>query len=132
MADGYISHVAPACSLAGTGRCQFTEAMNILTGAQELTALLTGRNQMSQALWCDSGGHAFSERDPGRQRIAITVLDEETGEERMESRDFCGECAAKAGLLAKRRTRPAAIPAKADPVRIRDLEEELGMPHNAT
>lgn len=60
---------------------------------------------MSQALWCDSGGHAFSERDPGRQRISVTALDDD-GEETIESRDFCGDCAAKAGLLAPRKTRP--------------------------
>lgn len=66
-----------------------------------------GRQHMSQALWCDNGGHAFSERDPGRQRISIAVLDEDTEKERLESRDFCGECAIKAGLASPRKTRPA-------------------------
>lgn len=88
---------------------------------------------MSQALWCDQGGHAFSERDPGRQRISITVLDEESGEERAEARDFCGACAEASGLLSKRKTRPAtvttALPAgpHPDPQRIAQLEHDLGM-----
>ena len=89
---------------------------------------------MSQALWCDQGGHAFSERDPGRQRISVQVLDDD-GVEQAESRDLCSQCAEQAGLLKKRQTRPAAaIPAPArpaaDPARIRDLETELGMPHS--
>lgn len=61
---------------------------------------------MSQALWCDHGGHAFSERDPGRRRISMAVLDEDTEQERTESRDFCGECAEKSGIAEPRKTRP--------------------------
>ena len=61
---------------------------------------------MSAALWCDQGGHAFSERDPGRQRVTVNTLDEETDREVTVAKDFCGECADRAGLNTKRKTRP--------------------------
>lgn len=82
---------------------------------------------MSRALWCDSGGHAFSERDPGRQRITVQVLDDD-GNEQEDFREFCGECADKAGLLKHRVTRPKApSPKVALAMRTAELEEELGV-----
>lgn len=98
-----VPNAAPSCERQG---CQLSKCAAIVETARQMIKQ-TGRNHMSQALWCDAGGHAYSERDPGRQRITVTVLDDETEEERQESRDFCGEHAAKAGLLDKRRTRPA-------------------------
>lgn len=69
---------------------------------------------MSQALWCDHGGHAFSERDPGRQRIKVDGIDPDTEEETVILKDFCGECAEKTGMTAKPRTRtPVALTASA-------------------
>jgi len=61
---------------------------------------------MSAALWCDQGGHAFSERDPGRQRITVNTLDEDENEVQV-AKDFCGACAAQSGLTTPRKTRPA-------------------------
>jgi hypothetical protein len=120
---------APGCV---RDRCQLKQAADVLEAARQIVE--NGRRtNMSQALWCDQGGHAFSERDPGRQRISITVLDEETNQERGEARDFCGDCAQAAGLLSKSRTRPGpAAPAlpRADPRKIADLETELGFPRN--
>jgi len=122
-----IEDPAPGCV---TGKCQYAAALDLLRQATAYVQDNTGRTNMSQALWCDQGGHAFSERDPGRQRISVAVLDEESGREIQESRDLCGVCAEKMGLL-KRRTTSAAAPAidrpRADPQRIRDLEDELGM-----
>lgn len=132
-----VNYIRGAHQMCADNGCQWRQATAILAQAQAYINEHTGRSQMSQALWCDAGGHAFSERDPGRQRIAIAVLNEDTGEEETESRDFCSECAAKAGLLNKRKTRPAAAlngpggdRPRADPVRIRDLEDELGMSHD--
>ena len=102
--SGGVWNAAPGCQRDG---CQLRAAGAMVEAAQQMIKEL-GRSSMSQALWCDAGGHAYSERDPGRQRVAITVLDDVTGEERQESRDFCGDHAAKAGLLDKRRTRPAS------------------------
>lgn len=69
---------------------------------------------MSGALWCDPGGHAFSERDPGRQRITVNELDPETGEDVTDFRDYCGYHAEQAGLR-RRTTRPAGIEARGLP-----------------
>lgn len=100
----WVASAHPVCT---NGRCQWWEAVQILAQAKEIIEEHTGRSRMSQALWCDQGGHAFSERDPGRQRISVQVLDDD-GVEQAESRDLCSECARKAGLLQKRQTRPAA------------------------
>jgi hypothetical protein len=67
------------------------------------------RDTMSTALWCDQGGHAFSERDPGRQRISVATLDPETDRETQITKDFRGQCATAAGLNARRVTRPPAL-----------------------
>lgn len=132
MAPDWVDNAAAGCRRGG---CQFGQAGTLLAAAR--TIVENGRrSNMSSALWCDQGGHAFSERDPGRQRISITVLDENE-EEKQEARDFCGDCAQAAGLLNKRRTRPAAPalamdaptsePRHADPQRIHQLESQLGM-----
>lgn len=106
----FVYAASPGCAREG---CQLSKAAELLELARQAFES-KGRTGMSAAMWCDAGGHAFSERDPGRQRITIGVLDEETGQEKEESRDFCGTCAERAGLLAKRRTRPAAIADLAD------------------
>jgi hypothetical protein len=123
--------------------CQLRQAETLLA---KTAAVLADRKRahMSIALWCDAGGHAFSERDPGRQRITVEVLDEETGQDREESRDWCGECAAAAGLM-NRKTRPDRVqvtrglaagqvppapppdPGRYDPATTARLEAGLGM-----
>lgn len=97
----------------GSTGCQMRKAVDTYAMAEQMIRNLT-RSGMSQALWCDQGGHAFSERDPGRQRISVTVLDDETEQEKQETRDFCGDCARQSGLLAKRKTRPALQDARPD------------------
>lgn len=79
---------------------------------------------MSQALWCDATDHAFSERDPRRQRISVAEFSEdEDGNQRqvLVSKDFCGECAAAVGLTKPKRK------GKYDPVRTRVLEAQAGL-----
>lgn len=105
-----VRYPAPGCLRDG---CQLRQASALLDSARQMIEE-TRRDKMSQALWCDAGGHAFSERDLGRQRISVVVLDEATEEEKFESRDYCGDCAAKAGLLSKRKTRPAIAAAVED------------------
>ncbi len=96
---GYVQSPAALCQNYG---CQLHQAQRTLDQAREL---IETRNNMSAALWCDQGGHAFSERDPGRQRITVNTLDENE-QEAVVSKDFCGDCAVKAGLTSPRRTRP--------------------------
>lgn len=103
--ESYVRYAAPACEISG---CQMSKVEDTLRASAETLAEFLGRSRMSQALWCDQGGHAFSERDAGRQRISVTVLDE-SGQELKEARDLCGACAASSGLLAERKTRPAGL-----------------------
>ena len=84
----YVERAAPLCQ---NGGCQLHTAQRTLDQAREL---FESRNNMSVALWCDQGGHAFSERDPGRQRITVNTLDEVSDQEVQVSKDFCGDCAA--------------------------------------
>lgn len=94
--------------------CQLQQALLAVGRATEMqrraeAALeAAGRDNMSRAMWCDPGGHAFSERDPGRQRITIQVLDE-NGDEQTEFRELCGEHAVAAGLTKPSVTRPKEI-----------------------
>jgi len=59
-----------------------------------------------QALWCEEGGHAFSERDPGMKVVVISGTDD-SGAPVDESRTMCGGCAPQVNV---RRTRPALAP----------------------
>lgn len=95
-----------------------------------------GRDGMSQALWCDQGGHAFSERDPGRQRVNVNMLDDDGNEVEM-AKDLCGECAVAIGITTPRKTRSApaitatvqdaaaAAEREDDHVMLRQLQREL-------
>ena len=48
---------------------------------------------MSQILWCDPGGHAFSLNDPDRQSFAARrVIKDAGGNESREELDICGPC----------------------------------------
>lgn len=101
MNDAYVYGADPAC--AG-GQCMIGSARAFLVQAQQAIEQ-TSRSSMSVALWCDQGGHAFSERDPGRQRIKVNTLDDNEVEVEV-TKDFCGDCAAQAGLTRPRKTRP--------------------------
>jgi hypothetical protein len=96
------AYVEGASALCAGSRCQLEGAQKLLDRARDV---LESRNNMSAALWCDQGGHAFSERDPGRQRITVNTLDEDEREVQV-AKDFCGECAANSGLTSPRKTRP--------------------------
>ena len=52
------------------------------------------------ALWCETGGHAFSQRDRGRQEWSVRVFDVDAGEEVTETRVCCSRCA-KAGRITE-------------------------------
>lgn len=99
----FVEHAHPICE--GTG-CQMAKSHEVASIAMAAIREM-GVGSMSQALWCDHGGHAFSERDPGRRRISMAVLDEDTGQEKTEMRDFCGACAEASGMASPRKTRPA-------------------------
>ena len=108
MPDGYVYRAEPSCLSSG---CMLGKATVLLEQAQQVLRQ-NGREGMSVALWCDQGGHAFSERDPGRQRISVSTLDDDE-QETIVAKDFCGDCANRAGLTQPRKTRPT-LPAVID------------------
>lgn len=66
-----------------------------LNVTQELLKEQESRMQPTKALWCEQGGHPFSEKDPDVQVLTITGRDAD-GKTVEESRTSCGECAALA------------------------------------
>jgi hypothetical protein len=50
--------------------------------------------QPTQALWCEQGGHSFSEKDPDVQVLTIAGRGPD-GKTVEESRTICGACAEK-------------------------------------
>lgn len=122
----WIRRPDPVCCTEG---CQFDTARRLMTAAQAL--IIERRDGVSYALWCDRGGHAFSENDPGRIIIpAASVLDQDGNEVTIKAQAVCGE---HAQGMNKRITRPAAISSPAAPTRYYDpdytrkLEHELGL-----
>lgn len=107
--DYYVPGADFACRKGG---CQLARMQETLKASAAVLAEHLGRSHMSRAMWCDQGGHAFSEKDPGRQHLSMTIVaDDGSGRELQEARDICGQCAADSGLLAARKTRPADAPA---------------------
>jgi len=126
----FILDSQPPCTVSG--RCQLGKAAEQLAQAEQLVRqarAIAMEGKMNQALWCDSGGHAFSARDPGRQEIMINVLADDGETEVQDARTMCGQCAEKAGLLRNRVTNVLRkrLPGRADPVHIAELENELGV-----
>jgi hypothetical protein len=76
--------------------CQATElamlARHLSDQAHEVLETLERKEaqmQPTQALWCEQGGHSFSEKDPDAQVLTIS------GKTVEESRTICGACAEK-------------------------------------
>jgi len=96
----YVKGALPECRDRG---CQATElamlARHLSDQGHEVLEMLEKKEaqmQPTQALWCEQGGHSFSEKDPDVQVLTITARDPETGQPVTESRTSCGECAAAA------------------------------------
>ena len=71
---------------------------------------------MSTALWCDKGNHAFSINDKQRQKMVLTEVNQDTGEEIEIRGDVCGTC----------RISPFTQP-RANQAKIAALEAENGI-----
>lgn len=48
------------------------------------------KREVSQALWCDRGEHAFSAKDRGKMRVTVTIVNND-GEDVDEIQDVCGK-----------------------------------------
>lgn len=142
----WVRDAAPACQATG---CAYIIAVRVQAAAQ---AIIDGRQQLMQyegtlALWC-SRGHSFSELDPGRIIIpAASGRDQDGAEITIPAQAVCGY---HADGMRDRQTRPAELvrPRRAlfskaeqdkaerdahyDPVRTKQLEDELGMTHSPT
>jgi hypothetical protein len=95
----YVKGALASCAAHG---CQAPElatlARHLSEQAHETLGLLEReRTQMkpTQALWCEQGGHSFSEKDPDVQVLTIQGRGPD-GQPVEESRTSCGECAALA------------------------------------
>lgn len=78
-----------APELAGLARNASEVARNLMEMMERTTTM-----EPTKALWCEQGGHSFSEKDPDFQVLTITGKDKE-GKPVTESRTICGPCAAK-------------------------------------
>jgi hypothetical protein len=95
----YVKGATASCTTRG---CQAPElaalARRLSDQGHETLEILSRKEvqmQPTQALWCEQGGHSFSEKDPDVQVLTITARGPD-GQQTEESRTSCGECAALA------------------------------------
>jgi hypothetical protein len=95
----YVRGATPSCRADG---CQAPElallARNLSDHTHAVIEAMTKKEaeqvEPTRALWCEQGGHSFSEKDPDFQVLTIQGKDKE-GKPVSESRTICGPCAAK-------------------------------------
>jgi hypothetical protein len=107
----YVRGAGHACQKQGC-RAEELEAMlaSTLNVTQELLREKEGKMEPTRALWCEQGGHSFSEKDPGMQVLSITGKNKE-GDKVTESRTICGPCAEQTKTnLGGARNVPASLP----------------------
>lgn len=110
-----VKGATPACcnegcqapALAALSRRLSEHAHEVLETLEKKEGLM----QPTRALWCEQGGHPFSEKDPDIQVLTIAGRGPD-GQPVEESRTSCGECAAIAktrlGKAHQQAIRPAA------------------------
>lgn len=92
-----VRHPTPGCQANGCAAPELSDlarrlsdqARSVLNTMEKEEATVM---QPTRALWCDQGGHSFSEKDPDVQVLTITGKDSD-GKPVEESRTSCGECA---------------------------------------
>lgn len=117
---GYVTGASALCSAGGcqsrtliamtdkamSQNAELLEQIGRQGRERQMTMTPQAGAQPCRALWCEEGGHSFSERDPGMKVVLIEGTDE-AGAPVSESRTMCGGCAPRVSV---RRTRPAAMP----------------------
>jgi hypothetical protein len=115
MSRTYVKDALPVCREKG---CQAPElatlARHLSEQAHYVLDTMEGKEtqmQPTRALWCEQGGHPFSEKDPDVQVLTITGKDAD-GKVVEESRTSCGECAtaAKTRLGKVRNSQATVLP----------------------
>lgn len=84
----WVLYASQVCQVQG---CQFTRAVDALQSVQEVGKMAQASWSDDVALWCGVGGHSFSQRDPGKQRVTVEQWDEEGQEMRPVTVAACGE-----------------------------------------
>lgn len=106
----YVRGVGSACARGG---CQAAALTEVADTAARLAGEMIARGEQqvrpTQALWCEQGGHSFSEKDRGQQVITINGIGGD-GEPAEESRTACGPCAVRARTTLGTANNSAAAP----------------------
>lgn len=100
-----LAWIRNASQVCRVQECQHALAANAIAVAQRMGEAVRMIENEDIALWCGVGGHAFSSRDPGRQRVTVQQWDEEANEMRPVAASACGEHARPLQI----QTRPKAI-----------------------
>lgn len=88
------------------------------------------------ALWCGVGGHSFSQRDPGKQRVTVEQWDEDGQQMQPIAVAACGEHARPVQIATRPKAAinggPVTSPAEAarrgyDPDYVKWLESRTGI-----
>lgn len=108
----YVRGAGSACARGG---CQAAALTEVADTAARLAGEMIARGEQqvrpTQALWCEQGGHSFSEKDRGQQVITINGVGDD-GQPAEESRTTCGPCAVTTRTsLGTARNSPAPLPA---------------------
>lgn len=98
----FVPYASQVCQ--GTG-CQLAKAHDAIAAAEQVGRMLQVIENEDVALWCGVGGHAFSSRDPGRQRVTVQQWDDEANQMRPVAASACGEHARPLQI----QTRPKAL-----------------------
>lgn len=112
----YVRGAVPACRERGCVAPEMARMLQSLSSHErEVMRILQEKGtpmEPTKALWCEQGGHSFSEKDPDYQVLSISGKDKD-GKPVTESRTLCGPCASQAKVnLGSARNNPAAqIPA---------------------
>lgn len=96
---GYVQGAISSCRNQGCQAPALAALARQLSDQEHAVLEILNRRgeqvQPTQALWCEQGGHSFSEKDPDVQVLTITARGPD-GQPVTESRTSCGECAAAA------------------------------------
>jgi hypothetical protein len=94
----YVRNALVSCQEQGCQALELAAMLGTTLGrTRELIESLEGTGagmQPTQALWCEQGGHSFSEKDPDVQVLTIAGRGPD-GKTVEESRTICGACAEK-------------------------------------
>lgn len=120
----WVAGADPLCQAAG---CKLLEARVAIAQAEMIGRMGQRMEVDDVALWCGVGGHAFSGRDPGRQKVTVQQWDADSQEMKPVTVSACGEHARPVEIQT--RPKPSLLPGRrkhADPVTDPDEARQQG------